>query len=313
MPKARSPEYPAISLKEAIEKVRLVWSEDYQNKLPRQIVAEHMGYKGLNGGSLPVLSAASKYGLLEGRGDETRVSDLALTIFAHEPGNNERREAIKTAASRPELFAELDAKFQGGKASDAAIRSYLLTQKFIPSAADAAVRSYRDTKQLVEAESQGHTTASEKPEFPLMQPSSQQRQQHARPPEVPGHLAQSSQPAPMRVAFDGSQIEVSACLSDVAAVDRLIRALEANKVLLEAAVPNAVVATPAVEPTHVALPATPLPGQGTRPPSEGIPFMITNAQKVKLRDLGFSEAEISAMTPTEAHTRIQTAAARPAN
>ncbi|MDE2106875.1 MAG: hypothetical protein KGL39_57200 [Patescibacteria group bacterium] len=52
----------------------------------------------------------------------------------------------------PELFAELDAKFPGGKASDGAIRSYLLTQKFIPQAADAALRAYRETKDLVNEE-----------------------------------------------------------------------------------------------------------------------------------------------------------------
>jgi hypothetical protein len=105
---------------------------------------------------LPVLAALNKYGLLEGRGDETRVSDTALAIIAHEPGSPERAEAIKAAAAAPDLFAELDQKFPGGKASDVAIRSYLLTQKFIPAAADAAIRSYRETKQLVESELQGY-------------------------------------------------------------------------------------------------------------------------------------------------------------
>lgn len=150
--KARSPSYPAIGLKEAIEKADAVYRNDYQNQVPRAVAAKHMGYASLNGKSLGVLSALLKFGLLEGRGDSTRVSDLALKILAHAPGEPDRADAIREASSRPELFAELDKRYPDGRGSDAAIRSYLLTQKFIPQAADSALRSYRETKTLVETE-----------------------------------------------------------------------------------------------------------------------------------------------------------------
>jgi hypothetical protein len=39
---------------------------------------------------------------------------------------------------------------------------------------------------------------------------------------------------PMRVSFNGDLLEVSAVLADAAAVDRLVKALEANKALLPA-------------------------------------------------------------------------------
>jgi hypothetical protein len=71
-----------------------------------------------------------------------------LNIIAHEPGAPERAAAIREAAGKPDLFMEIDTRFNGGKASDAAIRSYLITQKFIPTAADAVIRAYRETKQL---------------------------------------------------------------------------------------------------------------------------------------------------------------------
>src|SRR5882762_1406569 len=155
MPRARSPGYPTIGLREAIEKVKLVYEKDYQNRIPRALVAQHMGYRSLNGKSLGVLSALTKYGMLEGRGDENYVSDLALEIIAHAPHTPERRRAIAEAASRPELFAEIDSRFQDGKASDSAIRSFLLTRKFIPEAADTVVRSYRETKEFVTQERGG--------------------------------------------------------------------------------------------------------------------------------------------------------------
>lgn len=173
MARARSPEYPAISLKEAIDRVKMIYDKDYQNRVPRKVIAEHMGYKGLSGASLPILSALAKYGLLEGRGDETRVSDLAVGLIAHAPGTPERMAALENAAAFPDLFAELDERFQDGKASDQAIRSYLLTRKFIPGAADAAVRAYRDTKALVEAESAGYHGGETERE-PSMPPASQE-------------------------------------------------------------------------------------------------------------------------------------------
>jgi|SRR5579862_2222063 len=184
MAKARSPEYPLIGLKEAVDKVSAAYAKDYQNKVPRVVLAEHMGYKTLNGKSLGVLSAVGKYGLIEGRGDESRVSDLAVTIIAHPPGTPERLAALKEAAGRPELFAELDGRFQGGRVSDSAIRAWMLQQKFIPLAADTALRSYRETKQLVEAESGGYVPADEHPqEVPPMNPPAAQH--GAKTPFVP--------------------------------------------------------------------------------------------------------------------------------
>ncbi len=193
MAKARSPGYPTIGLREAIEKIKLVYAKDYQNKIPRALVAEHMGYRSLNGKSLGVLSAVGKYGLLEGRADSNWVSDLALAIIAHEPGTPERSRAVTEAASRPELFAELDAKFQAGRFSDGAVRSYLMTQKFIPQAADAVIRSYRETKDLVSEEGGGYSSGSgtsAEPEGPTM-PVPQTHESQFRSP-VPGGMPLAS-------------------------------------------------------------------------------------------------------------------------
>ncbi len=169
MSKARSPSYPSVSLKEAVERATMIWKKDYQNPIPRRVAAEHMGYQSLNGKSLGVLSALLKFGLLEGRGDETRISDLALQIIAHPSGSPERTAALKEASALPELFAEIDGRFNEGKASDQAIRSYLLTQRFIPAGAEAAIRAYRETKQFVSAESGAYAGERPPEESPTMQ------------------------------------------------------------------------------------------------------------------------------------------------
>lgn len=244
MTKTRSPEYPAIGLKEAIEKARLVWSKDYQAKLPKKVMAEHMGYKSLSGASLPILSALAKYGLIEGRGDETRISNRAVAILAHPRGTPDRVIAIAEAAAAPDLFGELDAKFpQKAKASDAALRSYLLTQKFTHAAADAAIRAYRDTWQLVMEEDAGHTAEGSPMEASPMQPA---QQPTTRPPASAPPQGAAALPyetaftpggggEPFRVSFTGTGIEIAAKITSPDVADDLVRAVNALKLLLRPA------------------------------------------------------------------------------
>ena len=242
MARTRSPQYPAIGLKEAVEKIAEVYEKDYQNKLPREVIARHMGYQGLNGKSLGVLSALNKFGLLEGRADESRVSDLAMSIIAHPVGTMERYTAIKAASGMPDLFAEIDQRFQSGKVSDQAIRSYLLTQKFIPTAVDAAIRSYRETKQLVETEAVDYDASQAKADiaeashrvewFPESHRLVASSPTGASKPMIEGMSVPSANP--MKVVMTGDRIEVMALLSDAEAVDKLIKFLEANKPLLPA-------------------------------------------------------------------------------
>jgi hypothetical protein len=84
-----------------------------------------------------------------------------VRILAFPPGSPERRAALGDAASRPELFVELDQRFARAQASDGAIRAWLITRGFIPPAAEAAVRAYRETKQLLEAEGDAAPPAAE--------------------------------------------------------------------------------------------------------------------------------------------------------
>src|ERR1700674_3575820 len=161
MAKARSPQYPVIGLGEAIAKAKAVYDKDYQNRIPKLVVAKHMGFKALHGKSLGVLATLSRYGLLEGRGAEYRVTDRGLAILAHPPGSSERIAEIQAAANAPAIFQELDKRFPDGKGSDEGLRAYLLTNHFIPDAAETAIRSYRDTKKVVAREGAGYDSLAE--------------------------------------------------------------------------------------------------------------------------------------------------------
>src|SRR5690606_27118890 len=89
---------------------------------------------------------------------------------------------LKQAASLPSLFSELDSRFSGGRASDQAIKSYLLTMKFIPPAADIAVRSYRETKAFVDEELRGYN--AEEPQSGQQVMNSPQLQSHPVPANI---------------------------------------------------------------------------------------------------------------------------------
>lgn len=165
--KARSPRYPIIGLREALEKVRVVYDADRRNKIPKELVAQHMGYNGLNGKSLGVISAVSKYGLLDGGRDSMWVTERAQSILIREAGDPERSQAIREAAYEPEIYKEIEDTFPGG-ASDAAIRSHLVTKReFLREAAERLIHSYRETMEVVAMESSAYDSSPATQEQPM--------------------------------------------------------------------------------------------------------------------------------------------------
>jgi len=149
MAKVRSPNYPSMSLPDAIEAVRKIYEKDHRNRMAKAVVAQHLGYSSLNGASLTAISAVAKYGLLDRSGEEYRVSDNALTILVDPPESTERAEALRAAALQPPLFAEIHRHYQGSVPSEDNLRAYLQKREFTAAAASAASRAYRDTMALV--------------------------------------------------------------------------------------------------------------------------------------------------------------------
>jgi hypothetical protein len=199
------------------------------------------------------------------------------------------------------LFAELDAKFPGGRASDAALRSYLIVQKFIPSGADAAIRAYRDTKRLVEGEADVHTADLPTQQEPRPMPSaateslaSQSHVAHGRPQSRDPYEATptaTDDSDPFRVIFTGKGFEVSAKITSPDDADHLVQAINALKLLLRPA-------------SDFGRPRASSHAADVAADKQGIPFMITHAQKVRLRGAGVSDHDLAGMTPQEAQERL---------
>jgi hypothetical protein len=174
----RSPNYPAISLPEAVSRVTALYRSIHTHAAPREVVAKGMGYNTLNGASATAISALHKYGLLERVGDEIKVSERALRIL-HPHSPQEKADAIRAAAGEPVLFAELAERFPGTMPNEDLLRNYLLRQGFATGAVGFVIAAYRDTSDMVAAEGRGYDSAQSPPaQEPSMTPSASPSNQH---------------------------------------------------------------------------------------------------------------------------------------
>lgn len=144
----RSPNFPQISLSEAIDSIRLVYQREGRSKMPRLSAVKALGYTSINGRSLGVLAALRAYGLLEGRGDDVRVSEDAITLLNAPASSQERADALVRAFEAPSAFALLRAK---DDASADTLRWHLIKSSFRDDAADKLLRVYLESKELVNA------------------------------------------------------------------------------------------------------------------------------------------------------------------
>src|SRR5262245_18132932 len=76
--RTRSPQYPQISLPEALSHIRLIYNGLHTSRASERRIIELLGFKGKSGTTQAILSALKKYGLLEGRKDSFSVSRQAV-------------------------------------------------------------------------------------------------------------------------------------------------------------------------------------------------------------------------------------------
>jgi hypothetical protein len=152
MANTRSPRYPNISLAEAILRAKSIYEREHLSPLSPDVAAEAMGYGGINGTSLKTISSLRKYGLLEGRGNDVRISKDAQTLIIDERGSPDYDDAVRRCALNPELFSELKKQFPS-VASERNISIYLEKRGFKPYGAAIAAKNFKETMELVSGES----------------------------------------------------------------------------------------------------------------------------------------------------------------
>lgn len=149
MTRMRSPNYPAIPLKQAIDFVDKIFRSDRTNVIDKGVAVEHMGYTSLNGRTLKLLGALSSFGLLDkvGKGN-VRVSKVAVSIL-HGIDDEEKRAALVAAATAPALFKRIRDTFD--QPSDKTITSFLMKEGFTDAAVAPVLKSYNETNAFLTA------------------------------------------------------------------------------------------------------------------------------------------------------------------
>ncbi|MGH9350973.1 MAG: hypothetical protein ACRD2G_02230 [Terriglobia bacterium] len=125
-----------------------MYEKDGRSKVPRSVVATHLGHDSLSGPALGKIGALRAYGLLEGGGDELRISDDALAALRAPEGSPERGTALVRLAFNPPLFQEIR-KNHHDRPSKPTLAFWLQKRGFAENAATIAAQSYLATLDLV--------------------------------------------------------------------------------------------------------------------------------------------------------------------
>ncbi len=227
-----------MSLPEAIAKVRAIHDREQHLAAPREVMAKHLGYNGMNGSSLKAMSALLKYGLIEKTKDDKRkVTDLAVSIL-HPRAPEHRRAAITDAASRPALFQEIAKEWDGSVPSDENLRAFLIHRNFSQDAIPEVIKAYRETAELVASEggeyAPGITPEPLRAEKPLMR-TPMTHVVTSNPLSHRGQAAELPEGEPYRVSFTPNGMEIVGRIADAESAEALIAVISALKLLLRPA------------------------------------------------------------------------------
>lgn len=147
----RSPSYPNLSLKEALDAVKKIETQYRSATVARADAAKLIGFGSLSGPANQALAALAAYGLLEraGKGD-TRVTERARAIL--HPGNGEERlENLSAAAWAPSLFMDLRERFPGVPVPpEDGVITYLNRKGFNPNSIRRATQAFLRTCEYMQ-------------------------------------------------------------------------------------------------------------------------------------------------------------------
>ncbi len=147
----RSPSYPNMPLREAIESIGKIEKLYRSSPVDRLEAAKLIGYTALSGPANKALAALAAYGLLDRAGKgEARVTERARDIL-HANSQEERIARIMQAAMEPALFRELRERFEGVTVPpEEGVITYLNRQEFNPNAVRPAAKAFLETMSYLQ-------------------------------------------------------------------------------------------------------------------------------------------------------------------
>lgn len=245
--KERSPSYPFISVKKAEERAKQFWDKHRREAARLSAVAPTWKYEQKSSGFAQTIGALKQYGLLEdvGRGEDRKIqlSELGRRLVADQR-QGAREAALKEAATKPPLFQEYARWINDPPSEGHRLSELELDRGFNEAAARLFLRAFDETATyagLAEGDSLSSNLDDGRQETSEMNQTNEEREGTSDfPPAVSNDLFQQFAPGPRRlplaqrlkVEVTAGAVRVSATLMDAGEVDKLIRILEANKLML---------------------------------------------------------------------------------
>lgn len=209
MAKARSPNYPMLDFGAALQAARKAYINDHRNKMSRIVLAKHLGHDSLSGPALGKIGALRAYGLIDGNGDELRITSEAVHALEAPEGSPERASAISQMALRPKLFQEIRKEFPGSVSPDN-LRFWLIKRDFVPDAAEKAAKTYLATMRLVDGGAQAYNSESDVAPEPLMTPQAPTAAPVSNRASRPEDFAPLPDDQPLVVVMNGDRLNIKA-------------------------------------------------------------------------------------------------------
>ncbi len=143
--KVRSPSFPFIGLREALERARRLYEAERRNAARPEVAVTHWGYSPKSSGGKQTIAALRAFGLLEGEG-AVRLTELAVRTLLEDAGSEGWRELVRQAALSPPVYATLWERHGADLPSDRNLRAYLVLELgFNENAVGDLLRGYKET------------------------------------------------------------------------------------------------------------------------------------------------------------------------
>jgi hypothetical protein len=153
---SRSPTYPSIDLRSAIERARVVFQEVGRHPTSVEVIAKIWGYKSTSGTFKANVAAVRAFGFLEAHADGRhrleKLSPAALDIVADFPqGSEPWQEAVKTSALRPRIHQSMWERYSHHLPADDELRRHLVREKsFTDAAVGDFIKQYKSTLEFAQ-------------------------------------------------------------------------------------------------------------------------------------------------------------------
>jgi len=144
----RSPNYPAISLREAVERASKLYAADGRAGSLLGSAVQHFGFNRPHGTAMALVSAMRKYGLIEVANNRVTLTKRAIDILVFPDDDPRKINAIQAAALSPEIYQDLYNHYlmRGQLPSEQSLKAELEAEmKFNPRAVADFVRDFKAT------------------------------------------------------------------------------------------------------------------------------------------------------------------------